>query len=89
MNSKKAYVYILKCNDNTLYTGYTTDLKKRLLNHNKGVASKYTRGRTPVEYVFTKEFENKNLAMSYESKIKKMTKIKKYKLINGEIKIED
>ncbi|WP_282926795.1 GIY-YIG nuclease family protein, partial [Helcococcus kunzii] len=47
----KAYVYILKCADDTYYTGYTVNLEKRLKMHNENKASKYTRGRTPVKYV--------------------------------------
>lgn len=73
----KAYVYILRCSDNSLYTGYTTDLKKRIKLHNEKKASKYTRTRTPVKYVFTREFYNKNTAMSYEKKIKLLKKKKK------------
>ena len=45
------YVYILKCRDDTYYTGYTVEVDRRLQEHQKGLASKYTRGRTPVELV--------------------------------------
>lgn len=85
----KAYVYILRCSDNSLYTGYTTDLKKRIKLHNEKKASKYTRTRTPVKYVFTREFDNKNTAMSYEKKIKLFKKEKKEKLVKGEITFEE
>ncbi|MDO4605575.1 MAG: GIY-YIG nuclease family protein [Helcococcus sp.] len=79
----KAYVYILECYDKTYYTGYTTNLKKRIISHNNKKASKYTRTRTPVKYVFTKEFNNKNEAMSYESKVKRLTRLQKEKLIQN------
>lgn len=77
----KAYVYILECSDNSYYTGYTTNLEKRIASHNNKKASKYTRSRTPVKYVFTKEFNSKNEALIYEIKIKKLTRLQKEKLI--------
>ncbi len=79
----KAYVYILECYDKTYYTGYTTNLEKRIISHNNKKASKYTRTRTPVKYVFTKEFNNKNEAMSYEYKVKRLTRLQKEKLIQN------
>ena len=48
-----SFVYILKCNDGSLYTGYTNDLEKRLKSHNKGIASKYTASRLPVKMIFS------------------------------------
>ena len=51
------YVYILKCSDNTLYTGWTTSLEKRIKAHNSGKGAKYTRARLPVEIVYFEEFE--------------------------------
>ncbi|MBR2143429.1 GIY-YIG nuclease family protein, partial [Anaerovibrio sp.] len=48
----KAFTYIVRCADGTLYTGYTTDIERRLNAHNSGKASKYTRGRLPVELVY-------------------------------------
>lgn len=75
------YVYILECSDNTLYTGYTNSLKERLKKHNLGIASKYTRGRTPVRYVYTETFLDKSTAMKREIKIKSLTRDKKFELI--------
>lgn len=89
MKENKAYVYILKCSDDSLYTGYTVDLSKRLVKHNDGKASKYTRARLPVEYVYTKSFDSKNEAMSAENRIKRISRIKKLKLINGDISFEE
>lgn len=81
-----SYVYILKCADDSLYTGYTNKPFLRLKNHNNGKASKYTRGRTPVKFLFLKAFPNKILATRFEYKIKKLTKAKKEALICGNIK---
>ncbi|WP_297813613.1 GIY-YIG nuclease family protein [uncultured Finegoldia sp.] len=84
------YLYILKCADNSLYTGITNNLEKRIKNHNKGIASKYTRARLPVEFVFIKDIENKNDALKEEIKTKKLTRKQKIKLINSdENKIKD
>ncbi len=75
------YTYILKCADGTYYTGWTNDITKRLSNHNKGIASKYTRVRRPVELAYLEEFETKEEAMKREVAIKKLTRIQKLKLI--------
>lgn len=77
------YVYILECFDNTLYTGWTNNLKKRVDTHNKGLGAKYTRGRTPVKVVYFEIFEEKKEALKREYAIKKMRKKDKLKLIEG------
>ncbi|EOR28037.1 excinuclease ABC C subunit domain-containing protein [Clostridium sartagoforme AAU1] len=77
------YVYILKCSDNTLYTGWTTNLEKRLKVHNTGKGAKYTRVRLPVEIVYFEEFEDKKDAMKREYAIKQLSRNEKLKLING------
>lgn len=77
------YVYILKCNDNSLYTGWTNNLERRLEIHNKGLGSKYTRGRTPVKLIYFEEFESKNDALKREIAIKKLSREKKLRLIGG------
>ena len=77
----KAWVYILRCSDGTLYTGWTNDIEKRLAAHNKGTGSKYTRGRIPVELVFKEEFETKEEAMSSEARIKSLKKEKKLMIV--------
>lgn len=76
------YTYMLKCRDNTYYTGYTTDIKKRIAVHESGKGAKYTRGRGPFELVYTEEFPDKSSAMRQEYKIKKLPRIEKEKLIN-------
>lgn len=67
------YTYILKCKDNTYYTGYTTNLEKRLKAHNEGKGAKYTRGRGPVELVYYEEYEEKQMAMRREWEIKQLS----------------
>ncbi len=73
--------YILKCADNTLYTGWTTDLQKRLNAHNQGKGAKYTRSRRPVTLVYHEIFETKEEAMRREAAIKKLSRPQKERLI--------
>ena len=77
------YVYMLRCRDGSLYTGWTNDLEKRLKAHNSGVASKYTRARLPAELVYFEEWESKEAAMSREWHIKQLTRDEKLKLIKN------
>ena len=58
------YTYILKCKDETLYTGWTNDIEKRLEAHNAGKGAKYTRSRRPVELVYLEQFETKEEAIA-------------------------
>lgn len=83
---KTNYVYILKCSDDTLYTGWTTNLEDRLKVHNgetNGNSAKYTRGRRPVELVYSENFETKSEALKREAAIKKLNREKKWVLINS------
>ena len=77
------YVYILRCRDGSLYTGWTNDLEKRLKAHNSGSASKYTRTRLPAELVYFEEWESKEAAMSREWHIKRLSREEKLKLIEN------
>lgn len=77
------YVYMLRCRDGSLYTGWTNNLEKRLKAHNSGVASKYTRTRLPAELVYSEEWESKEAAMSREWHIKRLTREEKLKLIDN------
>lgn len=79
------YVYIIKCCDNTLYTGWTNNIEKRFKAHTEGKGAKYTKGRGPLELVYYEKFEDKRTAMRREYEIKKLTKKEKLKLINKEI----
>lgn len=77
------YVYILKCKDNSFYTGWTTDLSKRIQRHNLGLGAKYTRSRRPVELIYFETFENKSEALKREYQIKQLSRKQKEKLIEG------
>jgi putative endonuclease len=79
------YTYILKCSDDSFYTWITTDIDRRLNEHNWILLwwAKYTRNRRPVELVYFEEFENRSLATKREIEIKKMTKKNKIILINN------
>lgn len=85
------YVYILKCSDGTFYTGYTTNLTGRLKKHNEGKASRYTRGRLPVEYLYWEAAPSKSQALKRELEIKKLKRPAKERLIknNGKPPIND
>ena len=75
------YTYILKCSDETLYTGWTNDLEKRINAHNAGKGAKYTKNRRPVELAYYEEFATKEEAMSREYASKQLTRRKKEELI--------
>lgn len=82
---KQSYVYILKCTDNTYYTGVTSNLSKRFEEHQNGIhKNSYTFKRRPLELVFYAEFTDINSAIEKEKQIKKWSKAKKEALINGE-----
>ena len=76
------YVYILRCADNTLYTGITNDPERRLKAHNAGTASKYTRVRRPVVRVYQETAETKSNALRREIQIKSLSRQQKELLIN-------
>ncbi len=77
----KYYIYIARCSDNSLYTGYTNDLISRQATHNEGKGARYTRGRLPIRIVYSEEFETKSDAMKREYQIKNLSKENKEKLI--------
>ena len=78
-----AFVYILRCKDDSLYTGWTNDLEHRLAMHRAGKGAKYTRGRGPLVLVYTEELADKSEALKREAAIKKLTKLEKLALIAG------
>lgn len=86
------FVYMVKCADGTLYTGYAVDIKKRLLEHNgegetkskRAAGAKYTKGRRPVSLVYCEEHTSRSLALKREYAIKQLTKSQKMKLCNLE-----
>ncbi len=74
------YVYIVRCSDGSLYTGWTTDIERRISAHNAGKGAKYTRSRRPVELVHLESFEEKTAAQKRERMIKKLSAAEKRKL---------
>ena len=74
-------VYILRCADGTLYTGSTDDVERRVAVHNSGKGAKYTRGRRPVEVVYTEECESCSAALKREYAIKQLIRAQKLALI--------
>ena len=74
------YTYIVRCCDNTLYTGWTTDLDRRMEAHNSGKGAKYTRSRRPVELIYAERFDTKQEAMRREWEIKQLSREEKLRL---------
>ena len=83
------YTYILRCADNTLYTGWTNNLPQRLDTHNAGAGAKYTKARLPVELVYYEEFGTKQEAMKREHQIKRLSRTQKLDLIKRGSKVEN
>ncbi len=83
MDENKNYTYIIRCADNTYYTGWTVNIKKRLATHNSGKGAKYTRSRLPVTLVYLECFSTKVEAMKREAEIKKFTRAEKQALIDS------
>jgi putative endonuclease len=77
------FVYVLVCSDGTLYTGYTTDLDRRLRQHNAGKGARYTRLRTPVKLAFKERFHMRSNALRREIQIKRMSRSSKLLLCAG------
>ena len=77
----KNYVYIIKCADDTYYTGWTTNIEKRIKAHNNGNGAKYTKSRRPVSLVYFEILETKSLALKREYAIKQLTRKQKEELI--------
>lgn len=78
---KKWYLYILRCGDGSLYTGITTDVPARLEAHRCGKGAKYTRGRGPLEVVYTEECEDHSTALKRELAVKALPREEKEKMI--------
>jgi putative endonuclease len=77
------YVYLLRCGDGSLYTGYTDDVERRLAVHQSGKGAKYTRSRLPVELVYSEELPDKSAALRREAAIKKLPREKKLALMES------
>ena len=78
---KKWYLYILRCGDGTLYTGITTDVQARFAQHREGKGAKYTRGRGPLEVVYTEECEDHSAALKRELAVKALSREEKEKML--------
>ena len=74
-------MYLVRCADDSIYCGWTTDLKKRVRAHNSGQGAKYTRSRRPVKLVYAEEFEEKQEALSREWHLKRLNRAEKIRLI--------
>lgn len=81
------FVYILRCSDDTLYTGWTNDIVRRLRTHRSGKASKYTRNRLPVELVYLEKVTGRGPGLSREARIKKLSRKSKLELIGSDSNI--
>lgn len=77
------FVYMLRCKDGSLYTGWTNDLEHRLAMHNSGRGAKYTRGRGPLELVYSEELPDKEAALRRECAIKKLRREQKLALLQS------
>jgi len=82
MAAAKHYIYIVECKDGTFYTGYTTDVERRVEEHNSGTGAKYTRGRYPVILKYQESFSSRSQAQKREYQIKKLPRRKKEELID-------
>ena len=77
------YVYVLRCGDDSLYCGWTTDLESRIVQHNRGKGAKYTRSRLPVKLVYFEMYEDRHEALSREWHLKHMNREEKLKIIGS------
>lgn len=86
-NKKRGYMwqtYIVKCDDNTYYTGVTNNIKRRIKLHNCGKGAKYTAARRPVQLIYSEQFFSRSASQKREYEIKKLSRAKKARLINNE-----
>lgn len=80
------FVYILECSDSTFYTGITTNLDRRVKEHNTSkVGAKYTKARRPVKLIYSKEFNNRSEASIEESRIKKLSRTEKLNFLKNNL----
>lgn len=86
MTDQEHIVYILRCGDGSLYTGYTNNLENRLKMHESGKGAKYTRGRGPFQVMFIEKFPTKEAALKREYEIKQLTRKGKLQLIRDKLK---
>ena len=88
-NSKRWFMYVVKCNDDTLYTGITTDVERRILEHNESKkGAKYTASRRPVHIVYARVYDNQSQAAKAESKFRRLPRTKKLNIIDGKMEFK-
>ncbi len=75
------WVYMVRCADDSLYTGSTNDLDRRLQAHNTGKGARYTRSRRPVELVWSRRLKDKSAALSLEARLKQLSRPEKLALV--------
>ena len=80
---KKYYAYMLRCSDDTIYSGYTDDVERRVEVHNSGKGAKYTKIRRPVKLVYFETYDSKSEAMKREYQFKHLTRLQKEQLIKN------
>src|SRR5512144_1654930 len=84
--SRRWFVYIVKCSDDTLYTGITNDLARREAQHNSGTASRYTRSRRPVKIIYQEPCRNRSYALKKEYAVKSLSRREKEEYIDRHAK---
>ena len=89
IKEKKYYIYVILTEKNTLYCGYTDDVKKRYEKHLQGLGAKYTKSHRPKKLVYQQAFESKSEAMKAEYKFKSLQKEVKLKVINGYLTLDE
>ncbi|HLD35324.1 MAG TPA: GIY-YIG nuclease family protein [Planctomycetota bacterium] len=80
------YVYFLRCSDNSIYTGITTNLESRVKRHDQGNGCKYTSYRRPVKLIYSEKYPNKSQAAIRESYLKGLTRSKKEAIVTGSLR---
>jgi len=88
ISNTRCFCYILECSDGTFYTGWTTDVERRVKMHNAGRGAKYTKMRGPVKLVYTERLPNRSAAQKRERAIKRLPRVKKIALIQKTVNHE-
>ncbi|MET3700045.1 putative endonuclease [Bacillus oleivorans] len=83
MENNKHFIYVLECADGSYYTGYSTDVNKRVLTHNAGKGAKYTRSRLPVTCIYEKAFASKREALQEEYAFKRLSRREKEQFLKS------
>lgn len=79
------FVYILLCEDGSLYTGYSNNVKQRFLDHQNGKGGRYTRSHKPIKVIYSEQLPTQSEALKRENQIKSWDRVKKEALINGNL----